>query len=63
MKKWIIKKALRWLVVLLKRESVRNFVVQYVNKKINLPKMNEMQEERLIDSIYQAIVIAVNKYM
>lgn len=57
-----MKMKVRWIIFLLKRFGKRVLkqrkrqIVALINDKIDLPKMDEEQEQKLLDAIYDAIL-------
>lgn len=59
MKKFLIKFGLRRLKSALKKERYKEAFVKAVNKRVDIPKLDESQERKLFNSLYKSIVDAL----
>ena len=52
----LIKKGLKMLIL---KDNFRQMVISHINSKVQLPKLDKAQEERLINQIYVALQEAI----
>ncbi len=50
-KKWVIKE--------LEKDELKTLAISTLNEKLDLPKLSEAEEKKLLDAIYDASVEAV----
>jgi len=39
----------------LQKQETRNLVITFINNKLDLPKLNEEEEKRLFEQVYDAV--------
>lgn len=55
-KKFALKIAMKYLMAKLDDDKFKASIVKAVNRKLDIPKLNEKQEEELFGAILKAIV-------
>jgi lauroyl/myristoyl acyltransferase len=57
-----VKLRAKWIIRILKRlgknvlRARKKKIIALINDKVDLPKMNEAQEEKLLEAVYDAIL-------
>ena len=58
MKKWIFNRFIKkW--ILKQIETKRESIITSINEKVDFPKMDEAQEEKLFNDVYNIIVYVI----
>ena len=58
-KKWVIGMALGMLRKALRSRTIRRRIIERLNNAVDIPKLNEKQEEKLFNEIYNALADAL----
>lgn len=59
MKKFLVKRLTNFILKMVVRQltevKVRKRVISLINKKIDIPRLNEAQEQKLFEAIYDVV--------